>query len=334
MLGCLDTRAATSNPARNSAQPSSSATHSSIDSEVSAIASLSLEDLMNVQVTSVSKRSQALSEAPAAIHVITQEDLRRLGISSIPEALRLAPGMHVARQDGSSWAISSPGFTDIFANKLLVMMDGRSVYTPLFSGVYWQLQSTLMEDVDRIEVIRGPGATLWGANAVNGVINIITRSSRETQGTLITGGMGLQEKGFGAVRHGGKLANRTYFKLYGKYFDQDDTYQPNDSRSNDAHDFQQGGFRLDSYPSDNNTFTLQGDGYYGRFDQTVLSTGSTLVPGLVPAPVDRNGQNILGRWQHEQSDTSKLQVQTYWDRTFQEEIRLSEERNTFDLDIQ
>lgn len=151
---------------------------------------LSLEGLMNIEVTSVSKKTEKLSKAAAAIFVITQEDIRRSGVTSMAEALRLAPGIEVARVDAHPWAISAHGFNDVFANKLLVLLDGRSIYTPLFSGVFWDQQDTLREDIERIEVIRGPGATLWGANAVNGVINIITKRARDTQGGLLTAGGG------------------------------------------------------------------------------------------------------------------------------------------------
>jgi len=179
---------------------------------------LSLEELMNVEVTSVSRRAEKLSVAPAAISVITADELRRSGATSIPEALRLVPGMEVARVDAHSWAINARGFNDLFANKLLVLMDGRGIYTPLFSGVYWDVQDTLLEDIERIEVIRGPGATLWGANAVNGVINIITRSARDTQGLLLAGGGGTEEQGFAAVRYGGRLGDNAYYRVYATYF--------------------------------------------------------------------------------------------------------------------
>jgi iron complex outermembrane receptor protein len=175
----------------------------------------SLEKLLDTKVTSVSKKEEKVSEAAAAIHVITQDDIRRSGVTTIAEALRMAPGMQVARVDSHQWAISSRGFNDVFANKLLVLIDGRSVYTPVFSGVFWDVQDTLMEDIDRIEVIRGPGATLWGANAVNGVINIITKKSRDTQGTLISGGGGTEERGFASFRHGGKLGESAAYRVYG-----------------------------------------------------------------------------------------------------------------------
>ena len=164
-----------------------------------------LEDLLSLEVTSVSKKKQRLSEAAAAVFVITQDDIQRSGVTSIPEALRLAPGIQVARIDANKWAISSRGFNTQFANKLLVLVDGRSVYSPTFSGVYWEVQDTLLEDIERIEVVRGPGATLWGANAVNGVINIITKHASTTQGSLLTAGAGNEEQAFGGLRYGGGL---------------------------------------------------------------------------------------------------------------------------------
>src|SRR5438876_2402588 len=174
---------------------------------------LPIETLLQIEVTSVARKSEKLSESPAAISVVTQDDIRRFGATSIPEALRLVPGLEVARLDASQWAISARGFNDVFANKLLVLQDGRSIYTPLFSGVFWDVQGTLLEDIDRIEVIRGLGATLWGANAVNGVINISTRSARETQGLLVTGGGGTEERGFGAVRYGDKISEQAFFRV-------------------------------------------------------------------------------------------------------------------------
>src|SRR4051812_35973776 len=167
-----------------------------------------IEEVLNTKiVTSVSKRPEKLTDAAAAVYVITQEDIRRSGVTSIPEALRLSPGLEVARQDSHTWAVSSRGFNDEFANQLLVLIDGRSVYTPLFAGVYWDVQDLMLEDVDRIEVIRGPGATLWGANAVNGVINITTKSAKNTQGFLVTGGGGNEEQGFFGARWGSKLGD-------------------------------------------------------------------------------------------------------------------------------
>src|SRR5258708_2019647 len=184
---------------------------------------LSIEQLMNESVTSVSKKETKLNQAPAAITVISQEDIRRSGATSIAEALRMAPGLDVAQVDANKWAISSRGFNGLYANKLLVLMDGRSVYSPIFSGVHWSSQDTVLEDIERIEVIRGPGAALWGANAVDGVINIITKSAKETQGTLIGAGAGSEERGSGEIRYGGKINDQSFYRIYAKYFNFDDS---------------------------------------------------------------------------------------------------------------
>src|ERR1019366_9945665 len=178
---------------------------------------LTLEQLVNVQVTSVSKKQTDLFKSPAAIYVITQEDIRRSGLTSIPELLRMVPGLDVARIDATHWAISARGFNAQYSNKLLVLVDGRSVYTPEFGGVYWSAEDTPLEDIDRIEVIRGPRATIWGANAVNGVINIITKSAKDTQGGEIVAGTGSQTTAQGLVQYGGKLGGKGFYRLFGKY---------------------------------------------------------------------------------------------------------------------
>src|SRR2546426_10617122 len=185
----------------------------------SALKKLSVEELMNIEVTSVSKRPEKLSETASAIQVITQEDIRRSGATSLPEALRLATNLEVAQIDSRQWAITARGFNNSTANKLLVLIDGRTVYTPLYAGVFWDVQDTLLEDIDRIEVISGPGATVWGANAVNGVINIITKRAKDTQGTLVSGGGGTELRGFGGGRYGGQLGSTLNYRVYGKYFD-------------------------------------------------------------------------------------------------------------------
>jgi iron complex outermembrane recepter protein len=193
----------------------------------STLKKLSLEELMDVEVTSVSKRPERLSETASAIQVITQEDIRRSGATSIPEALRLASNLQVAQVDSRQWAISARGFNSTTANKLLVLIDGRTVYTPLYSGVFWDVQDTLLEDIERIEVISGPGATLWGANAVNGVINIITKYAKDTQGLILEGGGGNELSGFGGIRYGGALTSNLHYRIYGKFFDRDSTVFPN-----------------------------------------------------------------------------------------------------------
>ena len=233
------------------------------------VTALSMEDLMNIQVTSVSKRTQKVADAAAAIFVITQEDLRRSGATSIPEALRLVPGLEVARIDENKWAIGSRGFNGRFDNKLLVLIDGRSVYTPLFSGVYWNVQDVMLEDIDRIEVIRGPGATLWGANAVNGVINIITKKAKATQGGVVTAGGGNEERGSVAGRYGDKIGGDTSYRIYGKYFDWGPSQYATGGTANDGWEAQRGGFRADYTPAGSNSFTLQGDIYHSGYNETL-----------------------------------------------------------------
>src|SRR3989442_13192828 len=228
---------------------------------------LSLEELLNLEVTSVSRRPEKLSETASAIQVITQEDIRRSGATSIPEALRLASNLQVAQVDSSQWAITARGFTSTTANKLLVLIDARTVYTPLYSGVFWDVQDTLLEDIDRIEVISGPGATLWGANAVNGVISITTKSAKDTQGLFLEGGGGTELRGFGGVRYGGELATNLHYRVYGKYFDRDSTVFPNGNDGTNDWYMGQGGFRLDWDATDVNLLTLQADLYGGRVAQ-------------------------------------------------------------------
>ena len=182
---------------------------------------ISLEDLLKIEVISITKRPESRAEVAAAVYVITQDDIRRSGVTSLPEALRLAPGVQVARIDANKWAIGVRGFASRLSRSLLVLIDGRSVYSPLFAGVYWEVQDTLLEDVDRIEVIRGPGGTIWGANAVNGVINIITKRAQETQGGLLVAGGGSEEQGFGGVRYGGNIGENLFYRVYGKAFNRD-----------------------------------------------------------------------------------------------------------------
>src|SRR4051812_3766965 len=237
---------------------------------------MDLEALMKIAVTSPSKRPEKLSDAAAAIYVITQEDIRRSGVTSIPEALRMAPGLEVARQDSHTWAISSRGFNDEFANQLLVLIDGRSVYTPLFAGVYWDVQDVPLEDINRIEVIRGPAAALWGANAVNGVINITTKKAKDTQGLLVTVGGGNEEQGFATFRSGGQIGENAYYRIYGKYLNRDDSDLPDGSPAHDSWQMWHGGFRFDWEPDVQNLFTLQGDVYTGNLNQAVT------VPSLNP----------------------------------------------------
>jgi iron complex outermembrane recepter protein len=303
------------------------------------LTTMPLEKLMEIEVYSASKRAEKLSEAPAAISVITS-DIKRSGAQSIPEALRLVPGLDVAELDAEQWAISARGFNDVFANKLLVLQDGRSVYTPLFSGVFWNVQDALLEDIDRIEVIRGPGASLWGANAVNGVINIITKSAKDTQGLLVSGGGGTVERGFSAVRYGSTLGEDLYFRIYGKYSDRADSVMPNGTDAQDSWQKGQGGFRLDwdKMEKTGNLLTLQGD-VYGSLGNQSFNTYAPFNPPLYSQVVHQDdyrtgGGNVLGRWTHEFSDTSDFKLQSYYDRTEQSTLIFKERHDTFDLDLQ
>jgi iron complex outermembrane recepter protein len=287
---------------------------------------LSIEELMEIDVTSVSRRSERLNQAAAAIIVITQDEIRRSGATSLPEALSLVNSLHVARQTQGTWAISARGFNLTTANKMLVLIDGRSVYTPLFSGVFWDVQDTLLEDVERIEVIRGPGATVWGANAVNGVINIITKTAADTQGGLVTAGAGDEERAFGGVRYGGGFgrgSEKGHYRAYGKYFDRDSMVLVDGSDARDDMRMGQGGFRADWTASDLDAFTLQGDAYTGRIgDPTRDDT-------------DVDGGNLLGRWTRTASERSGLELQVYWDRTHRRIPNLFEEHlDILDLDFQ
>ncbi len=296
---------------------------------------LSLEDLLQVSVTSVSKKEEKLSDAPAAVFVITQEDIRRSGVTNIPDALRMVPGVEVARIDANKWAISARGFNSRFANKLLVLMDGRTLYSTLFSGVWWDVQDTFIEDIDRIEVIRGPGATLWGANAVNGVINIITKKAKDTQGGLVVAGVGTEEKYFGGVRYGLKTGDNSHFRVYAKYFNRDSSVNQSGENSPDEWDAFRTGFRFDHEPSLENNFTMQGDFYQGR-SGSLYALPSLTPPFTTPVneKTDVSGGNILGRWKHVYSNDSELNFQAYYDRTNRKDILIAENQDTLDLDFQ
>jgi len=298
------------------------------------LAELSLEELMNIEVYSVSKRGQALNDAAAAIYVLTQDDIHRSGATSIPEALRFVPGLEVAHIDSNIWAISSRGFNERFGNKLLVLIDGRSVYTPLFAGVYWDVQDTLLEDIDRIEVIRGPGGTLWGANAVNGVINIITKKASETQGVLVSAGAGTEERGFAHGRYGGKIGDDTYYRVYGKYFDRT-KFDDGAGNASDDWDTGQGGFRIDSKLSDKSNLTVSGDYYDGRRDNTQVepTLAAPYLTSLTPES-DVSGGNVTARWSHTVSENLGFSLQAYYDHTQRDDDQFSENRNTIDLEWQ
>lgn len=246
----------------------------------------------------------------------------------------MVPGIEVAKIDSNKWAITSRGFNTEFANKLLVLIDGRSVYSPLYAGVYWDVQYLMLEDIERIEVIRGPGGTLWGANAVNGVINIITKNAKDTQGTFVTGSAGTEDRGTTSLRHGGKLSDDAYYRVYSKYFGRDEAIYStsHDPGADDAEMFRSG-FRIDWDKSQNDHITWQGDIYEGNFGQNVGSVSPTSTV-YVDDNADVRGGNILSRWTRKLSETSDITLQFYYDRTERHTLPLSETRDTFDFDFQ
>lgn len=296
---------------------------------------LSLDQLQEVEVTSVSRKEESLLDAPSAVYVLTDRDILRSGARSIPEALRMVPGLNLGRINANKWAISARGFNSRFANKLLVMIDGRTVYTPVFSGVYWDAQDTLLEDIDRIEVVRGPGATLWGANAVNGVINILTKDARDTQGVLMTAAFGTEEHGFGGLRYGGKLAESWFYRVYAKAFNRDDFPELGGTEGADEWWQQRQGFRIDWAPTDQNQLTIQGDFYYGRSgDRVVVASPTPPFNRSAFENAKATGYNLLARWSKELSADSSYTFQTYYDRSERENIVLDAEIDTLDADFQ
>lgn len=291
---------------------------------------LSLGELLDLQVTSVSKRPRAVSKAAAAVFVITSDDIRRSGATTIPDALRLAPGLQVANIDGNKWAISARGFNALYANKLLVLIDGRTVYSPIFSGTFWDSQDTVLQDIERIEVVRGPGATLWGSNAVNGVINIITRSSSDTGGTLMEAGWGNQERGFGSFRHGGTVGERGTYRVYGKYFERDNNEQVGaELPADDGWRQERIGFRTDWQLSDRSSITFQGDAFEGDSGENAATAGGAGEDvGVLAVGDGFRGHNLLGRWNYAAHSGDELSVQAFYDSS-----RANIDRYTLDLDV-
>jgi iron complex outermembrane recepter protein len=295
----------------------------------------SLEDLMNIEVTSVSKKEQKLSRTASAISVITQDNIRRSGATNIPDLLRMVPGLDVAQISGNAWEISSRGFNTQFSNKLLVLIDGRTVYTPLFAGVYWDVQDVPLEDIDRIEVIRGPGATVWGANAVNGVINIITRSAKETHGGLLTAGGGTHAAGFGVAQYGGELSQATSYRFFMKGSDYNSFPSLSGQGGHDESDLLHGGFRVDSTLSTEDSLTVQGDLYEGNEGDIHNTVQLTPPFGAVLDFTTRvSGGNVLGRWNHAFSPHSDTSLQMYVDRAKRHNIVEEEAVDTVDVDFQ
>ena len=297
------------------------AASSTVAAEPVDLLDLSLEQLSEVEITSVSRRAERLSDAPASVYVITNADIRRSGAVSLPEALRLAPNLLVAQVSARTWAISARGFNNSLGNKLLVLIDGRTVYTPLFSGVFWDAQDLMLEDVERIEVISGPGATLWGANAVNGVINVITRSSADTQGGLVAVEGGTESRS-AAVRYGGALGGGGSYRAYARRVELDNTVDAQGTPQPDGWTRDQAGFRTD-WGDDARGFTMQGDAY--RADSELRLFG----------PVEISGSHLLAAWNRRDDSGATLRVQTYFDRTERDDPVLFHDRmDIFDVEFQ
>jgi iron complex outermembrane receptor protein len=296
----------------------------------------SLETLMNLEVSSPARKDQKLSQTAGAVYVITQEDIRRSGLSSVPELLRMVPGLQVARIDANSWSVTARGFSGQFADKMLVMIDGRSIYNHLYSGVYWEQNTVPLDDIERIEVIRGPGATMWGANAMNGVINIITKPARETQGLAVSAAAGNEERGAGAVRYGGSAGDGISYRTYADYFQDGPLSTATGQAAHDRWDTAQGGGRLDWEISGRDTLSVEGDIYRGGAQETVYPDYPALgVSPPVPDAVTLSGDYVRGLWKHQFSDRSDLALQfsmTDEDRVEEGFGRLN--TNTTDIDFQ
>lgn len=291
---------------------------------VNELKDMSLEQLMNIEITSVSKHPEKLEQAASAIQVITREDIRNSGAKTLPEALRLASNLQVAQVNSSQWAISARGFNNVLANKLLVLIDGRTVYTPLYAGVFWDVQNVMLEDVDRIEVISGPGGTLWGANAVNGVINIITKSSKDTKGLFAEVAAGSNLPGSASLRYGGKLGSKISYRVYGTGFKLGSTLLANGKKAGDDWFMGQGGFRMDWDASDKDKVTFEGNKYGGKPNPDAGDTSAIA-----------RGDNIIARWNHVISNKSDFQLQAYYDHTWRDfNNGFGEDLKTYDIEWQ
>ena len=296
----------------------------------------SLVELMNLNITSLSRKSQALNKAPAAVYVLTQDEIRRMGVTHIAEALRYVPGVEVVRQEANKWAISIRGFNGRAANKLLVMIDGRSIYSPFFSGVLWEEKDVVLEDVERIEVIRGPGGTTWGANAVNGVINIITKDSKDTQGGFVTLGAGLEERSLTQGRYGWRIDEQTTARVYGKFTERDDGGSVRASASaspaairaleDDGARMRQTGFRLDRQSPEQGHLTLQGDLYQGDLGPHYHGLGTT--------GQEHDGGNLKLDWSYSPTAERTHDLQLYYDNTTLEIEGLIDKRHLWSVDYQ
>ena len=294
---------------------------------------------LDTPVSSVSRQESTVGHSPAAVFVITNEMIRRSGAKEIPEVLRMVPGIDVAKIDSNKWAVTSRGFNGRFANSLLVRIDGRDVYTPLFGGTFWDVQDVLLEDVERIEVIRGPGATIWGANAVNGVINIITKNAKNTQGVYVESGAGTYEKGYTSARYGGKISDDLNYRVYGKWFDRGSGFDP-DGAAYDAWNQTRGGFRMDWNASPDDIINFQGDYYNGYSGDEAVFADLAAPPSyydLRNGNTHVTGDDVVASWKRVLDDETDWTAKIYYDQTQRHwpvSYGAAEDRNTFDFDFQ
>jgi iron complex outermembrane receptor protein len=299
------------------------------------LSQVSIEDLMNIKVTSVSKKEQKMSQAAAAIFVITQEDIRQSGATNIPDLLRMVPGLDVSQINANSWAVSARGFNEQFTNKLLVLIDGRAVYTPLLGGVNWDTQDVPLEDIDRIEVIRGPGATIWGANAVNGVISIATKRAADTPGALVTAAGGTKGQAQSMVQYGGAIKRKIDYRVFADYLNYGSLPAVGGGSGEDNWNLLHGGFRADSKFSSSDSLTVQGDLFTGQEGATIIHIFSIDPPvvGNLNADNQLSGGNLLGRWNHTFSSRSDTTFQFYFDQYARTGPQAREHRDTIDFDF-
>jgi len=299
------------------------------------LANESLKDLMNITITSVSRQEQKVSRTAAAIFVITSEDIRRSGATNIPDLLRMVPGVDVAQINANTWAVSARGFNGRLSNKLLVLIDGRTLYTPTFDGTFWDVVDLPLEDIERIEVIRGPGGSVWGTNAVNGVINIITKTAAETQGTMVQTTEGNLDEGSGTLQYGGALGAKTDYRVFTRYFNQDHMPGVSGPDGGDGWHMLRGGFRADSAFSAKDNLTIQGDLYSGREGVAGLYLASVTSPALqnVETGVDLSGGFVQGIWNHKFSAHSDTTLQFSYEQYKRNDV-LGENRGTWDIDFQ
>ena len=300
----------------------------------STLADQSLDQLLNTPVVSVSKREQRLSKVPAAVYVISRDAIHRSGATTIPEVLRLAPGVQVARITATQWAISIRGFNGLWSNKLLVMIDGRTIYSEIFSGVDWEMQNVILDDIDRIEVVRGPGSSIWGANAMNGVINIVTKQASETSGTPLKASTGNLDRLRASARFGGAFGE-TSFRVYGTITDQSLPLYAREIYP-DTHRDATAGFRIDSHLNLRDMLTFQGDGYVGKTQD--WETQPLTSPVFRSIIANTNGHpasfDLQAKWTRTLSDTSQISLQVFGTHTQRIEDRMDARENTFDVELQ